>query len=507
MKWIRFLLIGVLMSTVFRLQGLPDELRMEIEEASNGTITTEAARLIIERSVREAQTVFDTTLNNITKEVQGIVGPHGSITRMQAGGINISRGDGFSVYADGVIKTSIDPRGNVFIGSDLTQPSTTTELFFVEEYIYNGELFGAGDFLIGDNTSGQSNVKWDASEGQLQFRGGITTKAYMDTDGTLKAAGGGIVLDSSALKIVNLTDASDPFIIFYNSSGTALGQILTNSSGNLEFDAFGAAGAERKLVLRSLINAISAAATIEVIANSGNSGLDWITLNADRIGLTGYWDGWMNAPDTWTYASASTFTVPGDVTAIFRSGSKLAFVQTTQKYAVVASSSYSAPNTTVTIFVNTDYTIANAAITSAKISYAETPQGFPSWFNFTPAWTNLTVGNGTQTAKYNIAGKSIHFRIELTLGSTSSVGTSPTVNFPATAATMASYTPLGEATLHDAGTAVYRGFVFWSSTTVMAVNAIDTSGTYAAFSGVTSTAPFTWTTGDQILITGFYEAA
>jgi hypothetical protein len=42
---------------------------------------------------------------------------------------------------------------------------------------------------------------------------------------------------------------------------------------------------------------------------------------------------------------------------------------------------------------------------------------------------------------------------------------------------------------------------------VMAVNAIDTSGTYAAFSGVTSTAPFTWTTGDQILITGFYEAA
>jgi hypothetical protein len=285
MKWIRFLLIGVLMSTVFRLQGLPDELRMQIEEASGGTITTEAARLIIERSVREAQTVFDTALNNITKEVQGIVGPHGSITRMQAGGINISRGDGFSVYADGVIKTSIDPRGNVFIGSDLTQPSTTTELFFVEEYIYNGELFGAGDFLIGDNTSGQSNVKWDASEGQLQFRGGITTKAYMDTDGTLKAAGGGIVLDSSALKIVNLTDASDPFIIFYNSSGTALGQILTNSSGNLELDAFGAAGAERKLILRSIINAISADSNIEIIANSANSGVDWITLNTDVIAL------------------------------------------------------------------------------------------------------------------------------------------------------------------------------------------------------------------------------
>jgi hypothetical protein len=186
---------------IFRLLGLSDELRLQIEEASNGTITTEAARLLVEASVQQAQSVFDATLNNITKEVQGVIGPHGSITRLQAGGITISRGEGISVYADGVNKTTIDPRGNVIIGSDITQPATTTEIFFVEADAYNGESFGAGDLLIGDNSTGQSNVKWDASEGQLLFRTGTTAQAYMDTDGSLKAGGGEAVLDADGITL------------------------------------------------------------------------------------------------------------------------------------------------------------------------------------------------------------------------------------------------------------------------------------------------------------------
>ncbi len=56
-------------------------------------------------------------------------------------------------------------------------------------------------------------------------------------------------------------------------------------------------------------------------------------------------DGWMPDASTWTYASASTFTVSGNQTARFQKGTKLKFTQTTVKYAVVASSSYSSPNT------------------------------------------------------------------------------------------------------------------------------------------------------------------
>jgi len=275
----------------FRLLGIPDELRLEIEEASGGTITTEAARLIMEKSVQEAEALINKTLDNITKEVQGIVGPHGTISRLQAGGIQISRGSGIAVYEDGVLKTTIAPNGTLIVGSDITNPATTTEYFFVTDDIYNGEQFGAGDFLIGDNSTGQSNLKWDASEGQLQFRYGQTTQAYMDTDGSIKAGGGAVIMDSSALKIVNLTDGADPFIIFYNSTLTTLGQIFTNSSGNLELDAYGVSGGERKLVLRSQTGVGPAGiSTIELIANSGGTGIDWITLNAEKVYLNGTTD-------------------------------------------------------------------------------------------------------------------------------------------------------------------------------------------------------------------------
>jgi hypothetical protein len=126
-------------------------------------------------------------------------------------------------------------------------------------------------------------------------------------------------------------------------------------------------------------------------------------------------DGWIDDQfETWTYASASTFTVPGDQTARFTIGTKLKFTQTSVKYAVVLASSYSAPNTTVTIMVNTDYTIANAAISANYHSYATNPQGWPGWFNLTaPTWNTAYIDNGsggqptTTTFKIMIEGRHV----------------------------------------------------------------------------------------------------
>lgn len=103
--------------------------------------------------------------------------------------------------------------------------------------------------------------------------------------------------------------------------------------------------------------------------------------------------GWVDPSEAWTYVSASTFTVPGDQTIKYSKGTRLKFTQTTVKYAVVISSSYGAPNTTVTILVNTDYTIANAAITANYYSYAINPQGYPDWFiKAAPTFTLITTG-------------------------------------------------------------------------------------------------------------------
>ena len=106
-------------------------------------------------------------------------------------------------------------------------------------------------------------------------------------------------------------------------------------------------------------------------------------------------DGWIPVTNTWTYASASTFTIAGDVTAIYTKGTKLKFTQTTVKYGIVASSSYSSPNTTVTILVNTDYVIANAAISATSYSRIELPLGWPGWFNVAaPAFNVSYFDNG-----------------------------------------------------------------------------------------------------------------
>lgn len=115
-------------------------------------------------------------------------------------------------------------------------------------------------------------------------------------------------------------------------------------------------------------------------------------------------DGWIPTTDTWTYASASTFTIAGeDRTAIFTPGTKLKFTQTTEKYATVASSSFST-NTTVTIIVNTDYTIANAAITAPFYSYVSNPPAFPVSFSFTVTANGFTSNPSGMTGEYSIIG-------------------------------------------------------------------------------------------------------
>lgn len=127
-------------------------------------------------------------------------------------------------------------------------------------------------------------------------------------------------------------------------------------------------------------------------------------------------DGWTTSTDTWVYASASTFTIAGvDRTTIYRKGTRIRFKQGGSfKYAVVVSSTFST-NTTVTIAVNTDYTIANAAITDNAYSYQVNPLGYPGWFNWTPTLSasgSMTFTSTTVTqAKFNIIGSVCHIKI------------------------------------------------------------------------------------------------
>jgi hypothetical protein len=122
-----------------------------------------------------------------------------------------------------------------------------------------------------------------------------------------------------------------------------------------------------------------------------------------------------------------------------------------------------------------------------------------AWEAYTPTNTNVTVGNGTLVARYIRIGRTIHFFWDLTFGSTTAFGGTISIGLPLAAATPGRWAIAG--TLLDSGTQNYiAGGIIAAAATQ--ANPLVTAG-----GGITSTAPFTWTTGDRIAFSGTYEAA
>lgn len=102
-------------------------------------------------------------------------------------------------------------------------------------------------------------------------------------------------------------------------------------------------------------------------------------------------DGWISANESWTYATATTITVPSGATNKYQKGDKIKLTQTTVKYFYVVG----VADTVLTITGGTSYTFANAAITLNYYSHAENPFGFPGWFAFTSTLTGFSSTTDT----------------------------------------------------------------------------------------------------------------
>lgn len=109
-----------------------------------------------------------------------------------------------SLYNGSLQTVSIQPDGDILAGANIGAVNTTSLSHFAVSQTYDGEAFGAGDLMLGDH--GTANVLWDASAGQLKFRGGTTTRVYVDTNGRITAGSGDVSLDDDGVAI--LTDSS-----------------------------------------------------------------------------------------------------------------------------------------------------------------------------------------------------------------------------------------------------------------------------------------------------------
>ena len=130
------------------------------------------------------------------------------------------------------------------------------------------------------------------------------------------------------------------------------------------------------------------------------------------------------------------------------------------------------------------------------------------WQSWTPTLTNFTLGSGTVDAKYIQIGKTVIFRLKFTLASGSAVGSAGTFSTPVTASSAyGTNTTIGDAVFDEAGVGTFLGYIRLDSTTTLRPIIYNAATTYVGQTGVASTVPFTWGTGDVISLTGVYEAA
>jgi hypothetical protein len=128
------------------------------------------------------------------------------------------------------------------------------------------------------------------------------------------------------------------------------------------------------------------------------------------------------------------------------------------------------------------------------------------WTNYTPTFTNFTLGNGTITAaKYKQVGKEVTMYVRLTLGSTSTVSAYPFVSLPVNCQTAGLYQ--GFVTCTDAGTASYLGRIYMNDPAKVWWGVDNSAGTYLVPGVPSATVPFTWGANDLIDIYLSYEVA
>jgi hypothetical protein len=187
-----------------------------------------------------------------------------------------------------VQRSQIAPR-QIVVGTGLSDISERLGLVQAGEFRTGNGLepgLGFSGVRIGYPAFVYENDTWNI----VGVNNDVMQIGIRSSDGKLVAGGGNVIIDADGITVQNINAVSDAFMTFRGPGGELLGRIHTNVVGNLEIGAFGqsADNAERKLVLRSQIDdGLTNVATLEIIANSGDTGVDWITLNSDSVNIPG----------------------------------------------------------------------------------------------------------------------------------------------------------------------------------------------------------------------------
>ena len=117
---------------------------------------------------------------------------------------------------------------------------------------------------------------------------------------------------------------------------------------------------------------------------------------------------WAPALQTWTYASSTTVYAAGNVTAIYAKGHKVKLTQSaaTKYFYITDVSAYDSGNnrTTLTLFAGSNYTVANATISSPYYSAAAVVPGFPDGFAYAATLTGFSSNPSGAIYRFSLRG-------------------------------------------------------------------------------------------------------
>lgn len=127
-----------------------------------------------------------------------------------------------------------------------------------------------------------------------------------------------------------------------------------------------------------------------------------------------------------------------------------------------------------------------------------------AWTSFSPTWANNSIGNGTESAKYRIIGKSVRVEVHQKAGSTTAWASGQTLAPPVAADSKYSSfrASVGHGMASDIGAVIYPLEVYFDED-----NSVFKFVYGNATTAWTTNFPFTETTGDFLSFFIEYEAA
>jgi hypothetical protein len=132
------------------------------------------------------------------------------------------------------------------------------------------------------------------------------------------------------------------------------------------------------------------------------------------------------------------------------------------------------------------------------------------WQDYVPSFSNVSVGNGTLTARYTQNGKTVHFWVDIAVGSSSSVTGTIGVGTPVTGLSTTGFVyPMGTAIAKPAGATgsnVFKGFTTNEGTgPITSARVVAANGANGGLWNATT--PFAWSDGANFSLLAVYEAA